>query len=79
MQITFDPAKNTRNVAERRLSFDLVSQFDFATSAIQQDTRSDYNEPRYVAIGFVAARLHVVCFTPTAEGIRVISFRKANP
>lgn len=44
----------------------------------QQDTRKPYPEPRFVAIGFLDARLHVLCFTPVAGGIRVISFRKAN-
>ncbi len=33
---------------------------------------------RFVAIGFLDARLHVLCFTPITGGIRVISFRKAN-
>jgi uncharacterized DUF497 family protein len=31
-----------------------------------------------VAVGFLDKRLHVLCFTPKAGGIRVISFRKAN-
>ncbi len=29
-------------------------------------------------MGYLEARLHVLCFTPIEEGIRVISFRKAN-
>ena len=31
-----------------------------------------------MAVGFMGERLHVLCFTPVAGGIRVISFRKAN-
>jgi len=31
-----------------------------------------------VAVGFLDGRLHVLCFTPAENGIRVISFRKAN-
>lgn len=34
--------------------------------------------PTLVAVGFLGTRLHVLCFTPVAAGIRVISFRKAN-
>ena len=37
-----------------------------------------YPESRFVALGFLENRLHVLCFTPTVGGIRVISFRKAN-
>lgn len=79
MEITFDPAKNARNIAERRLPFEQAANFDFSTALIQQDERRPYPEPRFVAIGLVDQRLHVLCFTPTEAGIRVISFRKANP
>lgn len=78
MHIEFDPAKNERNILERGLSFDRVSDFDFDTASIWQDTRKPYPEARYVALGLLDSRLHVLCFTPAAGGIRVISFRKAN-
>ena len=48
------------------------------SAIIQQDVRKSYPEVRYVAVGFLDARLHVLCFTPIEDGIRVISFRKAN-
>lgn len=78
MQITYDPAKSERNERERGLSFDRACDFDFASAVAHQDVRKDYPEPRFVALGFLDARLHVLCFTPIAGGIRVISFRKAN-
>jgi uncharacterized protein len=78
MEITFDPAKNARNVTERGLSFDEVKKFDFQTAKFWQDTRHTYPEPRFVAPGYLKARLHVLVFSETAQGIRVISFRKAN-
>ncbi len=84
MHIEFDPAKNERNVRERGLSFERAAEFDFDTASIWQDTRKPYPEVRYVALGLLGllglldARLHVLCFTPAAGGIRVISFRKAN-
>ncbi len=40
--------------------------------------RRDYGETRYIAVGYLAGRLHVLCFTRVEHGIRVISFRKAN-
>ncbi len=79
MEITFDPAKNARNVAERRLSFDMVKQFDFQTAKFWQDTRHAYPEARFVALGYLQGRLHVLVFSETEQGIRVISLRKANP
>lgn len=78
MKISYDPAKNQRNIAERALSFDLAAYFDFETSLITVDARKDYGETRYVAVGRMQQRLHVLCFTETEDGIRVISFRKAN-
>jgi uncharacterized protein len=79
MKITFDPAKNARNVAERGLGFDEVKKFNFQTAKFWQDTRHTYPEPRFVALGYLQSRLHVLVFSETELGIRVISFRKANP
>ncbi len=42
MQITFDPAKNERNIADRNLSFALVEQFDWVTALIEEDTRKPH-------------------------------------
>lgn len=78
MRIEFDPAKNERNIRERGLSFERAAEFDFAGSVVESDTRKAYSETRYVAIGMLDARLHVLCFAEVAGGIRVISFRKAN-
>jgi uncharacterized DUF497 family protein len=78
MKITFDPVKNARNLAERGLSFERAEAFQFSSAIVRQDIRKPYPEVRLVALGFLEARLHVLCFTPVAEGIRVISFRKAN-
>lgn len=78
MRITYDTAKNQRNIEERQLSFDDAANLDWATARIWQDTRKAYPEVRYIAVGCLQARLHVLCFAEAEEGIRVISFRKAN-
>jgi uncharacterized DUF497 family protein len=78
VQVSFDPVKNARNISERNLSFESVSRFKFESALIDVDDRREYGEKRYVAIGLLDSRVHVVCFTETAEGVRVISFRKAN-
>lgn len=78
MRITFDPVKNARNIRERDLPFELAAAFEFETAYIETDSRREYGEARYIALGWLGDRLHVVCFTETVDGIRVISFRKAN-
>jgi uncharacterized protein len=78
VHITFDPTKNERNIRERGLSFEQVHDFDFETALIELDTRHEYGETRLVALGALHNRVHVLCFTETPKGIRVISFRKAN-
>jgi uncharacterized protein len=78
MQVTFDVNKNARNIDERGLSFDRAADFNFETALIGSDDRHDYSEVRCVALGYLNGRLHVLCFTETHHGIRVISFRKAN-
>ena len=55
-----------------------MANFNFDTALVAQDIRKDYPEQRFVALGFLDDRLHVLCFTPIDGGLRVISFRKAN-
>jgi len=76
MGITYDPAKNERNIRERRLSFERASYFDFETALIADYSRN--NEMRRVAVGYLDKRLHLLCYIPRSDGIRVISFRKTN-
>ena len=78
MRVSFDPNKNAKNAIERGLPFDVVSDFDFSSALFTKDERRAYAETRYVALGLLHGRLHVLCFTETGDGIRVISFRKAN-
>lgn len=78
MDIEFDPSKSEQNEADRGLSFTLVEDFDFTTALVAQDDREDYGEDRFIALGFIGARLHVVVYTMRGEVLRVISFRKAN-
>jgi uncharacterized protein len=78
VRITFDPAKNERNVGLRGLSFEQAADFAFDSAMFGVDERKEYEETRFVAIGLLGDRVHVLCFTETGDGIRVISFRKAN-
>ena len=78
MKIEFDPIKSQKNADERGLPFDWVAEIDWETALIFQDERFIYPEQRFAALGFIGRRLHFLCYTPTEEGVRVISFRKAN-
>ena len=78
MEITYDLAKNTKNIIERDLPFSKVVDFDWGTAIFKEDSRKEYPERRFVAVGYLDDRLHVLCFSETNLGIRVISFRKAN-
>ena len=63
---------------DRDLSFALAVDFDFETAVFRPDTRHDYGEVRWRALGYLGDRLHALVFTEVLGGIRVISFRKAN-
>ena len=78
MRITFDSAKNARNIAERGLPFELVAQLDWDTAIVAEDIRRDYGETRLLVMALLDGRLHAVVVTPRGEDLHVISFRKAN-
>ena len=78
MEITYDQPKNLYNINNRNLSFEEVVHFDFETANYTIDKRKDYGEIRRRAIGYLGNRLYALIFTETRNGIRVISFRKAN-
>jgi uncharacterized protein len=44
VDVTYDPAKNKRNIRERELSFDRSSEFDFETAFFFIDDRKDHRE-----------------------------------
>ena len=77
-KIEFDLLKSARNAQERDLPFERAVDFDWDDAVVIADVRREYGEPRLVATGFLDGRLHVLCFVRIAEGIRVISLRRAN-
>ena len=78
MNISYDPGKNEKNIAERGISFEQVVEFEWSSALIVEDSRKDYGEPRFQALGFIGKRLHPLVFTPRAGLVHVISLRKAN-
>lgn len=78
MKIDFDPNKSDWNKRERDLPFTAVEHFDWEGAMFDEDNRFDYPERRFIGLGMIGQRIHVVCFTPIEGGVRVISLRKAN-
>jgi len=78
MRITFDPAKNEKNIAERGLSFALAEELEWETAFAVEDTRRDYGETRLRVLALLSGRLHAVVVTPRQDELRIISFRKAS-
>ena len=78
MRVTFDPAKNAKNIAERGLPFERVAELAWETAVLQEDRRKDYGETRVRVLARLGQRLHVAVITMRGDAVHVISFRKAN-
>ena len=78
MRLTFDPAKNDRNIAERGLAFELVAALDWETALTVEDVRRDYGERRFLVAALLDARLLIAVVTMRGDAVHVISFRKAS-
>ena len=76
--ISFDAAKNARNIATRGIAFARAVAFEWDTALIVEDRRKGYGERRFQALGRIDGRLHVLVFTPRGTKTHVISLRKAN-
>ena len=78
MRLTFDLAKNERNISARELSFGRVADLEWDTAVSTEDTRKDYGETRLRVLAYLGRRLHVAVITMRGDAVHVISFRKAN-
>ena len=80
MRVEFDPAKDTINRAKHGISLEAAADFDWDTALEREDDRFDYGEVRFVAIGHIDGRLHVMVFTEGSDDdtVRIISLRVAE-
>ena len=78
MKIEYDPNKNRRNIKKHGISFDLAERFEWDTALIWEDTRYNYGETRFCALGYIEIRMYHLVFTYRDDTVRVISLRKAN-
>ena len=71
--------QNERNIREARgLSPSPAADFDFETAFVFLDDRREYGEARYVALGYLAERLHVLCLRRHLMAFIAISFPQSQ-
>ena len=78
MRIKFDNAKRDKILLERGLDLANAKSVFEGVHFTAQDTRVDYEEDRFITVGWLQARLVVLVWTPRGEVRRIISMRKAN-
>ena len=76
--IEYDAVKDQFNQEKHGLSLAQAGFFDWATALIRADTRFDYKEARYQALGLLGMRAHLAVFTIREDAVRIISLRRAN-
>lgn len=74
----WDEGKRLANIAKHDVDFGEAASFDWSTAIEAKDSRFDYREERWVVLGFIGSRLHVLIYTKRGKNIRLISLRKAN-
>ncbi|WP_309732213.1 BrnT family toxin [Chamaesiphon sp. OTE_75_metabat_556] len=79
MQFEWDEVKNLENIRKHQIDFADVSAMFQEDILIELDDRIDYDEDRWIGIGFLGLGVAVVVWTER-EGdiIRIISARRAN-
>lgn len=80
MKIEFDPTKDATNIAKHGVSLQAAEGFDWDTAFEREDDRFDYGEVRFVAMGLMSDRLHVLIFAEGSDenAVRAISLRPAE-
>ena len=78
MQYEWDERKNAANKEKHGVDFTLAEEFCWDTALETIDDRADYGETRWIALGLIGDRVHVMIYTFRNDNIRIISLRKAN-
>lgn len=78
MRITCDPAKRQETLLDRGLDMRRASEVFAGLHFTRKDNRRDYDEPRYVTVGWLDSRLVVFVWTPRGKARRVISMRHCH-
>lgn len=76
--IVWDEPKRQANIQKHGVDFAIAEGFEWEAAVTFEDTRFDYGETRFIAIGRVGRRTVTMVFTRTGDGIRIISLRPAH-
>jgi len=63
MKYEWDENKRVANLAKHGVDFIDAENFDWSSAIETIDDRLNYNEERWVALGFIGNRLHVLTYT----------------
>ena len=74
----WDEKKRERALRVHGVDFADAERFDWDSADIREDTRQDYGETRFLSIGPIDERLHVMVWCWRDDVVRIISLRKAN-
>ena len=74
----WDENKKATNYIKHKVDFLDAERFEWESAIETIDDRADYKEERWIALGFIDNRLHVLIYALRGENIRLISPRKAN-
>lgn len=78
MHYEWDENKNRANKEKHGVDFQIAVDFDWATAIETYDNRVEYNEDRWIAMGFIGGKLYILVYTERSKNIRIISLRKAT-
>jgi uncharacterized DUF497 family protein len=78
MRFTWDEHKRQSNLRDHGIDFRDASRVFSGSTFTFEDDRIDYDEQRFVTLGFLGGVAVSIVHTETPTVIRVISFRKAT-
>ncbi|MDM8541832.1 BrnT family toxin [Desulfococcaceae bacterium HSG7] len=78
MKYEWDDSKRKANIAKHGVDFLSAEEFDWSTAIEVIDDRSNYGEDRWITLGFIGNRLHIMIYTDRIDTIRIIRLRKAD-
>ena len=78
MDLEFDPVKRMQTLQARGLDFARSLEVFEGMHFTGQDKRMEYQEDRFITVGWLDASVIVMVGTPRGQVRRIISMRKAN-
>jgi uncharacterized DUF497 family protein len=79
MQFTWNPRKRLDNLRKHGIDFVRVTRDFERLQVVGLDTRENYGEDRWIAMGYLGTQLIVVVYTLVEEDlVRIISARKTT-